>query len=397
MRTLKKHDIVILGGGVAGLTLAAFLARAGLNIGVVEASLPSVISTKFDNPDHYAARVSAINLASQNLFDSLGVWHDILNKRVSPFTHMFVFEEKNSAFLDFDCYELSQEQLGFIIENDVLTSSLFEYLKKFENIEFYFEKKPLSLASTEETVTLNLPSETLETKLLIGADGRQSWLRQQLGMIFSEHDYKQKALVATIKTSLPHQKTAYQRFLKDSILAFLPLNHLHYSSIVWSLASSEAERLKELNTKEFNQCLTQALNAKLGEAELVSERFVYSLKKLHAQNYIQPRIALVADAIHTIHPLAGQGLNLGLQDVKCLADVILNAVNKNLDIGSYSILREYERNRKFDNTVMANSMSALKWVFSYQDHFFGFAHQLGLGFIQRCSWIKNFFASKAMG
>jgi 2-polyprenylphenol 6-hydroxylase len=323
------YDILIVGGGAVGLTLACALRDPRLKVGLIAA--------------HHTVdrRVSAITRASQHIFESLGVWEDIFAQGVSPYQKMQVWEANGGPSLAFDCDELGETNLGYIIENRVIQSAV-----------------GATHASPNVTSidASNTDWKILSARLIIGADGANSQVREHADIPLNTQDYGQHALVATVHTELPHQMTARQIFLPSGPLAFLPLLDPHTCSIVWSTAPAHAKALLEMEPEAFKTILSEAFEHRLGAINGISERVTFPLCMRHARQYVKPGIALVGDAAHTIHPLAGQGMNLGLLDAACLAEVLLEAVDKNRDIASLSTLRRYERWRRGHNTAMIAAM-----------------------------------------
>jgi len=389
------YDIVIIGSGVVGLATTLAIARqTKLNIALIESSanLPSwQVSSAHDH------RVSAISLASKKLFELVGAWDSILAKRLHAFKNMQVFDEAEQGKIHFDCAEVNEPALGYIIEDRVLRTSLLEQLSCYPTIQLLQPIQLMKINHRPECVELTTTDEkTFSTKLLIAADGAESWVREQFDVALKTKDYEQIAIVATVQTEKPHQSTAWQRFLSTGPLAFLPLSDPHSCSIVWSATHQEAQNLLKLNDAEFLQSLSAAF-AHLGIVTATSKRFHFPLRMRHAKNYVLNRVALVGDAAHTIHPLAGQGLNLGLQDAAYLAEVIAAAVNKNRDYSQLHTLRRYERWRKSDNLAMLAAVDAIKYLFMHDNALLKTVRNAGMNFANRNTTLKNFFIQYALG
>jgi 2-octaprenylphenol hydroxylase len=389
----QSHDIVIVGGGMVGSALACALGDSPLKIAIIENQTPV-----FDWPDEgFDIRVSAITRASQRLFEQLGVWDAICSARVSPYSEMHVWDATGNGSIHFDCAEVGESNLGHIIENRVITRALFRKAEQFDNIRLYCPAIPQRLALDPNTAQLELEDGTiLESTLLVGADGGQSWVRKQAGIEVATRNYNQHALVTTVKTSLSHQSTAWQRFLPTGPLAFLPLT-MGYSSIVWSNTPEQAHELLELDDETFKLKLADVFEHKLGDIVELGPRAVFPLKGQHAKHYVKPHLALIGDAAHTIHPLAGQGVNLGFADVVELAQVILEAEHHRKDIGSFKTLRRYERSRRGDNLLMLESMGAFKALFSNDSPGLSKLRNLGLTLTDHFTPAKNLFIRQAMG
>jgi len=393
--TTTQFDIIIVGTGIVGAAFAAGLAQStSLSIAVVDAQ---EIACPW-SANHYDFRVSAISPASQKILATLNVWPAIAAKRISPFRRMEVWDASSKGRIQFDSQEIGQPALGYIIENNALRASLLELLVTYSQITKISSAQLTNLTITEEAAELTTAQHgLLQAKLIIGADGTNSWIRQQARLAITQDTKTQTAIVCTVQTELPHQATAWQRFLPTGPLAFLPLKEAQLSSIVWSLPTTEAERLLALSADEFNHELGVAFEHKLGKILQSDKRRQFSLRRLHANHYVKSRLALIGDAAHTIHPLAGQGVNLGLLDADCLTEVIGTALNKKRDFASYMNLRRYERARKSNNFAMFNSLEILNNLFASEQKFLQNVRGLGLNVTNQFSWLKNFFAHYAVG
>jgi len=335
-----EFDIIILGGGLVGLTAANLCATAGFSVALVERQKPSLT---WDNKD-FDIRCSAISKASQNIFQALGVWEAMVKERVSAYQYMHVWDALGFGEISFDAAEVGESDLGHIIENRVMIKALRLQAKQSSAITFFVSTSPVDLQVESKYVllTLDKDNQRLKAKLIIGADGGHSWLRERIHIPSKQHDYHQSALVATVSTELSHQQTAWQRFLPEGPLAFLPLNadKIHVSSIVWTSTTEKTKALLALPETEFCEALAHAFDYRLGKVLSTSERRTFPLHRLHANCYIHNRVALVGDAIHVIHPLAGQGVNLGLRDAKTLVETLSMASKRASDIGDYLVLRK---------------------------------------------------------
>lgn len=388
-------DIVIVGGGMVGMTLAAALSKkTNLSIAILEASVDDAPFT----PETYHHRVSAIALSSARIFESLQIWDDIKQKRVSPFTAIQVWDGNSKADLQFECNEIGEPVLGYIIENNVMQNALRETLKLQPQIHFISPVKLTEFHEHDDYVTLVADDNThYQARLAVAADGARSWLREQAGIRVHTADYDQEAIVASVVTALPHEKIARQVFLPAGPLAFLPLHDAHTSSIVWSLPKTEARRLVSLDEQAFKLALTNAFSGRLGEVVNVSKRFTFPLRKQQAEHYVSARIALVGDAAHVMHPLAGQGVNLGLLDAASLADVIADAVMNSHDFGCISSLRRYERWRRADNIALLTGVDIIKHLFASEHASIQTARAIGIAVTSRLAVLKNIFTRYAVG
>lgn len=392
-RAIQRYDIVIVGGGMVGCALACALAESPLKIALVEGR-----KAETDWPeDGYDIRVSAITRASQCLFEKLGVWESMCGMRVSPYGEMFVWDATGRGSIHFDCAEIGEPNLGHIIENRVITRALTRQVEQVNNIDLLCPATPKRLLLSPDTAQLELEDGTiLESDLLVGSDGANSWVRQQAGIQVDTRTYNQQAVVTTVKTEQYHQDTAWQRFLPTGPLAFLPLTD-GYSSIVWSTTPEQANELLELDEQAFRKALADAFEHKLGEITEVGPRAAFPLKGQHARQYVKPHLALVGDAAHTIHPLAGQGVNLGFADIMQLAEVIHVATREGKAIGSFKTLRRYERARRGDNLLMLESMGAFKNLFSNDSPALSQLRNIGLNVTDKLTPAKHLFMRQAMG
>ncbi|OGT18779.1 MAG: hypothetical protein A2V90_00590, partial [Gammaproteobacteria bacterium RBG_16_57_12] len=310
----QRYDLIIVGGGMVGATLACALGDSPLRIALVEHQSPS---TRWPVPD-FDIRVSAITRATENVFRAVGAWPGMEQRRVCPYQHMRVWDAGGNGEIHFDCAGIGEANLGHIIENSVIQAALWERAGQFGNIARICPATPAQLAWDNRQASLMLSQGiTLASSLLVGADGGRSWVREQGGIDCLGWDYQQTAVVATIKTPAGHQDTAWQRFLPDGPLAFLPLPGA-YCSIVWSTRPAHAETLLALSDADFLHTLQQNIGDVLGELEGVGPRGAFQLRLSHTREYVRPRLALIGDAAHSIHPLAGQGVNLGVADAASL-------------------------------------------------------------------------------
>ncbi len=393
----QQHDcdVIIVGGGIVGLTLAAILAQVPhLGIKVFDQH-PIQRQESLKKP--YDLRVSAINHASRAIFQSLGLWQDMVALRISPYQKIQVWDANSSASIHFDCTEVGQADLGHIIEHSVMQQVLHLYLRQQSQVQLFESASVTELQMGREQVTLCANDGYHRAKLLIGADGSHSWVAQQAQLAIKTQPYSLSAVVTTVQLSKPHDYTAWQRFLSTGPLAFLPLADPFLASIVWSTTTEQANLLCQEEENAFNQALNTAIDHQFGTVQAIDQRLSFPLLQRHAQQYVKPRIALVGDAAHTIHPLAGQGVNLGLMDAACLAEIIQNTLAVQRDIGGLMPLRRYERSRKGDNLMMLTATAGFNQIFSRQQLIPRQLRQLGFTMTEKLPWLKTYFMKKAMG
>ncbi len=385
-------DILIVGGGMVGTTIAAALGDTSLRIGVIESVEPPA-----DLPDVFDNRVSAITRATEQAFVAIGAWDGMVQRRVYPYETMHVWDATGSGHIDFDCADIGESNLGYIIENRVFHAALLERMAEFSNIELFCPAQVATLARNAESVTLGLEDgRQLTARLLVGTDGANSWVREQAGITTTGWSYEQTAVVATIKTSKSHQAACWQRFMPSGPLAFLPLPD-GYSSIVWSTEPERAVELVQMPESRFLDELQQTFGDKLGRMESTGPRGAFPLILRHANTYCAERLVLAGNAAHAIHPLAGQGLNLGVSDAAALAEVILEAKANKQDIGETAILRRYERWRKADNIAVMAAMDGFKRLFSNENMPLSLMRNLGLSLADNAGPIKHMMIRRAMG
>lgn len=397
---MQHFDLVIVGGGMTGLALAAGLAKAPLQIAIVEAAEKPPTW----QPEKLEIRVSALSEASRQLLENLGAWPEMQKLRVNPYQGMVVWDSEGTAEVSFNAREAGVKDLGYLVENSVTQLGLLKAVEDQANLHWFRGRKPSQLsepldADGRRELTLS-DGQQLEAGLVVAADGAHSWLRQQGDFATREWDYHHHALVTSVRTEKSHENAAWQRFHASGPLAFLPLNRDgddHWCSIVWSTSPEEAAELQELDEATFNQRLTSAFEGRLGQVLTSEERGVYPLRQRHAVDYVKPGLALMGDAAHTIHPLAGQGVNLGFLDVATLTQVVDQAAQKQQPLGSLTVLKVYQQKRKPDNLAMMALMESFKRLFATRALPILLLRNLGMKLVNSQPWVKRQLIAQALG
>lgn len=390
-----RYDVLIVGGGMVGLTLANLLSDSGLKIAVVEKFEPRAVEDEID------IRVSAINRASLNIFKSIGVWPEMA-ARAGVYHDMHVWDSTGAGVIHFDGAEVGLDALGYIIENTVIQQALQRFAEQAENVDWICPVTINSIKLGDDSSDgswqqLHLEDgRILECSLIVGADGSRSQVRAAANIEFERLSYGQRAIVCTVETEKSHAETAWQCFTPDGPLAFLPLMN-GQSSIVWSLEEGKVDAMLALDETSFCRELEQAFEYQLGSVKLVSSRAAFPLGHGHVDQYVQNGLALVGDAAHNIHPLAGQGANLGFLDAACLAEVIIHAHAANRQWSALHSLRKYERARKGENHLMESAMTGFKLLFSNDSAVLSTVRNAGLVLVDQAPMIKQQFMRHALG
>lgn len=415
-------DIVVVGAGMVGLSAALALHNSGFKVTVIEGRDKSILTlpeqlasvcdsrTKKSSDDlsSFDNRVSALTRASENILRNLNAWPTIEQMRLCAYRQMCVWDGDGTGNIDFSSAQLHQPNLGHIVENSVVLAGLITAAnevgltiicsaKVTDMSEPVAGLRQLSYEMQSEDAAIANNKSYINARLIIGADGALSKVRQLAAIPLWQWDYGHHALVATVKTQQPHQDTAWQRFTSDGPLAFLPLSEPHISSIVFSTSPGHAKMLMELADEEFNKVLSQEFEQRLGTVVAVSKRAVFPLRQRHAKYYVQQGLALIGDAIHTIHPLAGQGVNLGLLDVASLVQVLCVAKARGQDIDEEALLKQFQRERHSDNLKMSATMQAFKWLFDPQSTPLIIARNMGMSLLNKATPVKGHIMAQAMG
>ena len=374
---------------MVGACAACLLGRAGLRVALLGRAAAPWQASEHD------LRVSAVNRASESIFVAAGAWSAMLARRVSPFRHMQVWNE--SGLIRFDAVDTGETHLGHIVENGVVVAGLLEQAARDTAVEVLVPAQVETIETADACVrVVTAEHGILDAALLLGADGAHSQVRDALDIAVQDRPYGQRAIVATVRTELAHRETAWQRFLATGPLAFLPLADGR-CSIVWSCDDDTARAVLDYDDEQFCEALSSAFERRLGEVTETGERRAFPLVQRHAQTYLGRRTALLGDAAHVTHVLAGLGANLGFLDAAALAEIVADAAARGQDIGAHRVLRRYERWRRSENALVLSIMAGFKNVFGHRATWL---RRLGGESLSAADWAapaKRMLMRRAMG
>ncbi|RMG38345.1 MAG: FAD-dependent oxidoreductase [Gammaproteobacteria bacterium] len=388
----RHFDIAVVGGGMVGAALALGAAREGFRVALLERREPPLQWPA----DSHDLRVSALTRVSQLILQNLDVWPAMVRRGVTAYEQMHVWEARGLGEIHFDAADIGEPDLGHIVENRVIVAGLWEAISRTPNVEVILGREVADLKSGNENGLSLADGTDLRAELLVGADGARSRLRELAEIGLTARDYDQHALVATVRAEHGNQSTAWQRFMPKGPLALLPLQDDLFS-IVWSTEPVEAAELRDLEPAQFDDRLTLASERRCGRLSLLGDRALFPLRLQHANAYVRPGLALVGDAAHVIHPLAGQGVNLGLLDAGVLVDTLVQAREHHEPLGALGVLRRYERARKGHNLATQMAMDAFKHLFCNQNPALHLLRNLGLGMADRIPPLRRQFERVALG
>jgi 2-octaprenylphenol hydroxylase len=398
---IADYQVVIVGGGMVGSALAASLAESDITIALIEPNSAQQPPVSELTCAEFDTRVSAITAQSEALLSKLGIWPLISKQRKSPYQGMTVWDAEGTGEVNFNAHELHVPCLGTIVENREIVWGLQQVVEQASNITVI--RDTVSHIDNQDVQGLTpvflSSSRVLNTELLVGADGALSRIKQWAEFANCEWDYQHHALVATIEIEESHQATAWQRFRPEGPLALLPLAAANDKtcSIVWSTNEEECQQLLALDEEAFCTQLGLAFEHRLGKILKVGPRAAFPLRQRHAKNYVVPGIALIGDAAHTIHPLAGQGVNLGFKDVVALSEELLKAKKARIPLSNLNVLQRYQRRRQGDNLLMMAAMEGFKRLFAAEQPVIRLLRNQGMRLFNRAAAVKHHVVMQAMG
>lgn len=393
-----RADLLIVGAGMVGSALALALQGSGLQVLLLDGSPMSV--KPFDPQAAFEPRVSALSTASQRILDRLGVWDGITTRRASPYTDMHVWDGSGTGQIHFSAASLHAETLGHIVENRVVQDALLDRLHDCDLGLLANARLEQMRRSGDDWLLTLADGRTLRAPLVIAADGANSAVRRLTGVATREWDYLHHAIVTSVRSARPHRMTAWQRFTDNGPLAFLPLERdgqHDWCSIVWSTTPEEAQRLMALDDTRFCNELERAFEGQLGPVLSADPRLCVPLRQRHAKRYVAEGLALIGDAAHTIHPLAGQGVNLGFLDAAVLAEVLLQAAARGERLADVKVLSRYERRRMPHNLALMAAMEGFERLFQADPLPVRWLRNTGLKLVGRLPEAKALFVREALG
>lgn len=387
-----NYDVIIVGGGLAGLTLACLLGKAGIKTVCLDQADPKAQILDL--------RTTAISYGSSKILDDAGVWADMA-KTACPIENIEILDGDSPLLLNFLSSEVQDRAFGNIVENADLRKALLSKIKTLKSVSHIAPARVKDFNVTDTAAQAILETgETLSAQLIIGADGKNSSLREWMDIPTRQWNYNQRAVICCVAHENPHANIAVEHFWPEGPFAILPMSddkNTHRSSVVFTEHGPEKNSLMHFTDAEFEIALNARFPARYGAVKMIGKRAAYPLSLVHATRYIGPRMALIADAAHGIHPIAGQGLNLGFRDVSKIAQLLRGAFENNCDLGEASLLEEYQRARRFDNMSMVAVTDGLVRLFSNNHASMRLIRRAGLKLVSKLKPAKQFFMKQAMG
>lgn len=395
-KTPFKTSIAIIGGGHAGLITSILLAQDGIDVVCIDSENPKDFNTAIDQ------RTTAISYGSSQIIKKTGIW-DSLVKKACPIKDIHILDGSHSELLlDFLSEDTSQEAFGWIVENHYLRQALYKAARSTKKLKHMTATKVVSMNRTDEGIIITCDNNAIvQADLVIGADGRQSFTRQWAGISSRQWSYNQNAIVCLVEHDNDHNNVAIEHFFSEGPFAILPMaphkKGKYRSSIVWTEENNTKKSLLAYDDNIFNHALNARFPSSYGKVQCLSKRYSFPLNFSHAHHYIEDRIALIADAAHGIHPIAGQGLNLGLRDVDCLTTLLIKAKKNNKPLYDPKILKKYQSMRRADNMTMSATTDTLNHLFSNNKKAIKTVRSIGLRAVSKIGPAKKFFMKQAMG
>ena len=394
----NDFDLIIVGAGLTGSALAVALADTSLRIALVDARAPT---RPPGWPTQWDSRVYAISPGSADLLAQIGCWTHLTTDRLQRVEQMVVSGDAGGV-INFSAFDIGTEELAWIVESSEMACELWTSVSRQRNVTCFCPAEPASLNVSADQAVLSLSSgQTLHGKLIVGADGRESWVRQQMGLVSRHDPYNELGVVANFRTELPHFGTAYQWFREDGVLAYLPLaggaqaDQGKMISMVWSAPEAFAKMLLDLSAEDLALRVANAGQNQLGGLELMAPAVGFPLKLVRVPQIVAPRVALIGDAAHGIHPLTGHGVNLGFQDVRVLADVIRTARSVD-DLGDLRLLSRYQRARREEVVMLQSMTDAMRKLFASKTPGFSVLRNFGLNLTDKLTPIKSMLIRYAL-
>lgn len=398
----SDYDIIIVGGGLAGLSLSSLLGQQNKDLNII--CLDQAPAKTFDTD----LRTTAISYGSSKILESAGIW-PLPEEQMCPIDHIDILDGQSSSLLEFLKSEVQGKSFGWIVENIQLRKKIAATIKSLKNVAHISGAKVLDFEISQENALCHYEKDgktyTISAKLIAGCDGRNSFTRKWIGVPTRQWSYSQRAVICSVAHENPHNNVAVEHFWPEGPFAVLPMTnddkgqskYKYRSSVVFTEHGPEKDSWMTLSDQDFETALAVRFPRRYGDIKMINKRVAYPLGLVHAAKYTAPRMVLVADAAHGIHPIAGQGLNLGFRDIKTLSDLIQNAHANNEDIGSEDLLKSYERKRRPDNMAMVAMTDSLNRLFSNNIPPIRLLRRIGLKAVARIPAAKSFFMKKAMG
>jgi 2-octaprenylphenol hydroxylase len=388
---MHSFDVVVVGSGLVGAGFALALAGTDTTVAVVDAQGPL---TEAPTADDWDSRIYAVSPGNADWLRGLGVWHRLPHERLQRVERMCIYGDRAPARLEFSAYDAGLRELAWIMESDALQRELHRELASADHVTFMSPVRCESIEWTRDAANLVLSDgRTLNARLIVGADGAESWVRAQMGVSASTHAYPQRGVVANFATTEPHSGTAFQWFRPDGVLALLPLPGKRVS-MVWSALEHRARDLLDNSSADLAAEVTAASHHVLGRLSTITEAVAFPLRRQRIRHFVEPRAALIGDAAHNIHPLAGQGVNLGFRDARALASVLRDRGVRR-DCGDYPLLRRYERARREDVAGLDLATDGLEKLFASPAVWMAGLRNTGLGAVDAMPALKNLLVRHA--